>query len=169
MSLDRQLRCAVVPKPVLSGCADEDSGRPSATPPWRAGSRGSTGMHARSTTFRGDPGAIADGIAHVQDEVLPAVRQMDGCIGLSMLVDRHTGRCIVTTSWDDAEAMHRSAEAFRGIRETTTSTVRGVEGETEVVEWQIGVLHRVRSAPPGAAARMISTRGPLGQTDRTIE
>src|SRR4051795_7310425 len=160
MSLDRQLRCAVVPKPVRSGGADEDSGRPSATPPWRAGSRGSTGMHARSTTFRGDPGAIADGIAHVQDEVLPAVRQMDGCIGLSMLVDRHTGRCIVTTSWDDAAAMHRSAEAIRTIRQKAVSSVHGVESETEVVEWEVGVLHRVHTAPERAAGRVIWTKAP---------
>src|SRR4051795_13469537 len=151
MSLDRQLRCAVVPKPVRSGGADEDSGRPSATPPWRAGSRGSTRMHAGSTTFRGEPGAIADGIAHVQDEVLPAVRQMDGCIGLSMLVDRHTGRCIVTTSWEGAETMRRSAEAVGSIRETIR-TVHALE--TEVVEWEIGVLHRVREAPDGAAGRV---------------
>jgi hypothetical protein len=94
---------------------------------------------------------------------------MDGCIGLSMLVDRATGRCIVTTSWDDADAMHRSAETIRGIRETAIGTVRGVESETEVVEWQIGVLHRVRNAPEGAAARVISIRGPLGQVDRVID
>jgi|1185.fasta_scaffold81540_1 quinol monooxygenase YgiN len=125
-------------------------------------------MHARSTTFRGDPGAIADGIAHVQDEVLPAVRQMDGCIGLSMLVDRHTGRCIVTTSWDDAEAMHRSAEAIGSIRETIR-TVHALEDETEVVEWEVGVLHRVREAPDGAAGRVIYTKGPLGETDRIID
>ena len=126
-------------------------------------------MYARSTTFRGDPPAIDEGVAYTRDKVLPALAQMDGCLGLSMFVDRTTGRCIVTTSWDDVEALRRSAEAVRGIRETTLSTVRAVDGETDVVEWQIGVLHRVRSAPAGAAARVISTRGPLGQTDRTIE
>jgi heme-degrading monooxygenase HmoA len=126
-------------------------------------------MHARSTTFRGDPGAIADGIAHVRDEVLPAVLQMEGCIGLSMLVDRHTGRCIVTTSWDDAETMRRSAEAMADIRETAIRTVRGVEDETEVVEWEVGVLHRVREAPDRAACRVFFTKGPLGETDRIID
>jgi heme-degrading monooxygenase HmoA len=126
-------------------------------------------MHARSTTFRGDPGAIADGIAHVRDEVLPAVLQMEGCIGLSMLVDRHTGRCIVTTSWDDAETMRRSAEAMADIRGTAIRAVRGVEDETEVVEWEVGVLHRMREAPDRAAGRVIYTKGPLGGTDRIID
>ena len=45
-------------------------------------------MYARSTTVRGDPQSVDDGIAYVRDEVMPAVQQMDGCIGLSMLADR---------------------------------------------------------------------------------
>ncbi len=124
-------------------------------------------MYARSTTFRGDPSAIDDGIAYTRDKVLPAVQQMDGCIGLSMLVDRHTGRCIVTTSWTDADALHRSSEAMRAIRETAVRTVHG--GDVEVDEWSIDVLHRVRSAPEGAATRVIWTRGPAGPMDRVVE
>jgi heme-degrading monooxygenase HmoA len=126
-------------------------------------------MYARSTTFRGEPDAIDDGIAYTRDTVLPTVQQMDGCIGLSMLVDRHTGRCIVTTSWEDAEAMRDSAEAIGSLRETTIRTVHGVESETEVAEWEVGVLHRVREAPDRAACRVIQTKGPLGETDRIID
>jgi quinol monooxygenase YgiN len=126
-------------------------------------------MYARSTTFRGDPSAIDDGIAYTRDKVLPAVQQMDGCIGLSMLVDRHTGRCIITSAWEDVEAMHRSAEAVRGIRETAIRTVHGVESETEVVEWAVEVLHRVRQAPPTAATRVILARGPAGPLDHVID
>lgn len=126
-------------------------------------------MYAPSTTFRGDPAALDEGIAYTRDKVLPAVQQMDGCLGLSMFVDRATGGAIVTTSWDDADAVHRSAEAVRGIRHTALSTVRGVESETEVAEWEIGALHRVRAVPDGAAARVMSARTPLGQADRSIE
>ncbi len=126
-------------------------------------------MYARSTTFRGEPDAIDDGIAYTRDEVLPAVQQMAGCIGLSMLVDRHTGRCIVATSWEDAEAMRASAEAIQSLRETAVRTVHGVERETEVVEWEVGVLHRVREVPDRAACRVIHTRGPLGAADHIID
>ncbi|MGY1637910.1 hypothetical protein ACI78V_14790 [Geodermatophilus sp. SYSU D00742] len=126
-------------------------------------------MYARSTTFRGNPDAIDDGIAYTRDTVLPAVLQMDGCVGLSMLVDRSTGRCIVTTSWHDAESMQRSADAVASLRETTIRSVGGSETEAEVVEWQVGVLHRVRSAPEHAACRVISTKGPIGQADRIID
>jgi quinol monooxygenase YgiN len=124
-------------------------------------------MYARSTTFRGDPSAIDDGIAHTRDRVLPGVRQMDGCLGLSLLVDRHTGRCIVTTSWSDADALHRSAEEETSIRDAALRTFRGVD--TEVEEWSIEVFHRVRYAPERAAVRVIRTRGPGGDMPRVVE
>ncbi len=126
-------------------------------------------MYARSTTFRGDPDAIDDGIAYTRDKVLPAVQQMDGCIGLSMLVDRHTGRCIVTTSWDDAAAMHRSAEAIGGIRDTLARTLEGAVDEAEVAEWEVSVLHRLRETTERAACRVLYTKGPLGAADRIID
>ncbi|MBM7807323.1 hypothetical protein JOD57_003160 [Geodermatophilus bullaregiensis] len=126
-------------------------------------------MYTRSTTFRGDPTAIDDGIAYVRDEVMPAVQRMDGCVGLSMLVDRHTGRCIVTTSWVDPESMHRSAEAVRSVREKAIRTVRGTDDEIEVAEWSVAVLHRVREAPRGAATRVMWTKGPIGRMDRIVD
>jgi heme-degrading monooxygenase HmoA len=126
-------------------------------------------MHARSTTFRGDPSAVDTGIAHVRDDVLPAVERIEGCVGLSMLVDRSSGRCIVTTSWDDAESMQRSAEAIGGIRDRLARTLEGAVDEAEVAEWEVGVLHRVLGTPAHAACRVIYTKGPLGAADRIIE
>jgi quinol monooxygenase YgiN len=126
-------------------------------------------MHARSTTFRGDPSAIDAGIAHVRDDVLPAVLQLEGCVGLSMLVDRSSGRCIVTSSWHDAEAMQRSAEAIGGIRDTLVRTLEGAVDEAEVAEWEVGVLHRALGTPAHAACRVIYTKAPLGAADRIIE
>ncbi|MGZ8761277.1 MAG: hypothetical protein ACXWXV_12005, partial [Aeromicrobium sp.] len=62
-------------------------------------------MYARSTTFLARPGSIDEGIAFVKDEVMPAAMAMDGCIGLSMICDRDSGRCITTTAWSTVEAM----------------------------------------------------------------
>ena len=45
-------------------------------------------MHARSTTITGRPEAVDEGIAFVRDEVQPAITAMDGCLGLSLVVDR---------------------------------------------------------------------------------
>ena len=82
-------------------------------------------MYARSTTVRGKPQAMDKGIAYVRDQVMPAVRQMDGWIGLSMLTERDSGRCITTTSWADADAMHRSAEGVVAMRQRVAEILGG--------------------------------------------
>src|SRR3712207_8659341 len=48
-------------------------------------------------SIAGNPGSLDDAIAYVRDEVWPAVRDMDGCVGLSMMCDRESGRCIATS------------------------------------------------------------------------
>mgnify|MGYP006138478839 CR=1 FL=1 len=66
----------------------------------------------------GGPGGIGrqlvdEGIAMVRDEVMPAVREMDGCIGLSLLVDRSTGMAIVTSAWETEDAMRSTEQRVR--------------------------------------------------------
>ena len=79
-------------------------------------------MHARSTTVMGRPGMIETGITHVQDVVMPQVRAMDGCVGLSMVADRVSGRCIVTTAWRDEAAMRATAESVAPMRQQAPSS-----------------------------------------------
>ena len=126
-------------------------------------------MYARTTTFRGHPRSLDAGIAYVRDHVLPAVRDMAGCIGLAMLVDRSTGRCIVTTSWADQEALRRSSEVVGWLREAATQILVGADGEAQVASWTVGVLHRVRPAPATAACRVIWTKGPIGCAERVVD
>ncbi len=123
-------------------------------------------MYARSTTVHADPQRIDDGIANVRDEVMPAVQSMPGCMGLSMLVDRTTGRCIVTTSWDSEESMSASREAVRAMREQATDVMGG---QFEVQEWEIAVLHRAHQAPEGACCRVTWTRGDPARMDEMSE
>jgi len=80
-------------------------------------SEGGGTVYARSTTVHANRESIDAGIAHIRDEVLPALRQMDGCMGLSMLVDRESGRCIATSSWDSGGAMRAAAEQVGTIRD----------------------------------------------------
>jgi hypothetical protein len=51
-------------------------------------------VHARSTTVQVHPSSIDAQVAHVRDDVMPALLATDGCIGLSMLVNHVSGRCI---------------------------------------------------------------------------
>ena len=120
-------------------------------------------MNARSTTIHADPRRIDDGIAHIRDEVMPAVQAMDGCMGLSMLCDRDSGRCIVTTSWESEEAMRASRDAVMAMRERAAEAFGG---RFDVQEWEIAVLHRAHQAPEGACCRVTWTRGePSGMSD----
>jgi heme-degrading monooxygenase HmoA len=109
-------------------------------------------MYARTNTVRTDPRTIGEGIANVRDEVMPLVQEMDGCIGLSMLADRGSGRCIVTTAWRTEEAMHASEEGVRASRERAAQ----IFGEMPTVaEWEIAVMHRVHETGDGARTRVI--------------
>ena len=121
-------------------------------------------MYARSTTVRGRPQNIDDGIAYVRDQVMPMVEQMDGCVGLSMLADRAAGRCIVTTAWDSPESMHASAEEVRDSR-AMAGEVLG--GRPEVAEWEVALVHRARPADAGARTRVIWGIGDAARMDET--
>jgi quinol monooxygenase YgiN len=123
-------------------------------------------MYARSTTVRGDPQAMGDGIAYVRDTVMPAVLQMDGCVGLSMLADRESGRCIVTSAWADSEALHRSTEGVMAMRQRTAEIMGG---QAEVQEWEIAVVHRMHDIHNGACARVIWTQGDPAQLDHLVD
>ncbi len=107
-------------------------------------------MYARSTTVKAQNNAIDQGIAQVRDEVLPAVTAMDGCIGLSMMVDRTSGECIVTTAWESEEKMHATAEAVKPLRDRATEILSGT---SSVQEWEIAVVHRDHRAGDGSYSR----------------
>jgi quinol monooxygenase YgiN len=125
-------------------------------------------MYARSTTIRGNPGSLDDAIAYMRDEVWPVMQDMDGCVGLSMMCDRETGRCIATSAWADQQAMQASAEAVAPMRRHMTDRF-GAGDDLEVQEWEIAVLHREHPAGDGACARITWTRADPGRVDQVLD
>ncbi|MFC4003208.1 antibiotic biosynthesis monooxygenase [Prauserella oleivorans] len=123
-------------------------------------------MHARSTTIQARPDAIDDGVAHVRDVVMPAILDMSGCVGLSMLADRQSGRCIVTTAWEDETAMRASAHAAGRLRDEAAKIFGG---QPQVDEWEIAMLHRDHRASAGACARVTWLRLDPDQLDRVTD
>jgi quinol monooxygenase YgiN len=123
-------------------------------------------MYARSTTVRGNPQAMDDGISYVRDKVMPAVQQMDGCVGLSLLAERETGRCIVTTSWADHEALKASADGVMTMRQRAAEIMGG---PAEVQEWEVALMHRLHTAHHGACARVIWSDGDPADADRMLD
>ncbi|MGY1787219.1 antibiotic biosynthesis monooxygenase [Geodermatophilus sp. SYSU D00698] len=125
-------------------------------------------MYARSTTIRANPGSLDDAIAYVRDEVWPALQDMDGCVGLSMMCDRESGRCIATSAWEDREAMRASAQRVHPLREHLVEHF-GTGEDPEVQEWEIAVLHREHTAADGACARLTWSRGDPARVDQILE
>jgi len=123
-------------------------------------------VHARSTTVLAHPQSINAGITHIRDEVMPTLMGTDGCVGLSMLVDRDSGRCIITSAWQSGEAMRASESRLRPVRDHAAEVLGN---RAQVDEWEIAVLHRDHTSEPGACVRATWVRTPPDQTDRLIE
>ncbi len=124
-------------------------------------------MYARTTTVRGDPRAVEDGITFVRDDVWPMVERMDGCTGMSMLADREAGRCIVTSAWASEDAMRASADAVQESRRQAAEVMRAES--VDIAEWEIAVLHRTRPAGDAACVRATWIDVPAGQVDGMID
>jgi hypothetical protein len=123
-------------------------------------------VYARSTTVQANRESIDPGIAHIRNEVLPALQRMDGCIGLSMLVDRDSCCCIATSSWESKAAMRLAAGPVRVIR---NRAVEILGGTALVEEWEILVMHRDHPSHPGAGARTIWLRMDPAAIDRAVD
>ena len=123
-------------------------------------------MYARSTTMRVRPEAVDDLTAFVRDDVMPMVTQLGGCVGVSALSDRETGRCIITSAWETQDAMHASAERVRPSRERAAERFGATP---EVQEWEIAVLHRAHRAGDGACARVTWARTDAAHLDRVTD
>lgn len=123
-------------------------------------------VYARSTTIQAQSECIDTGIAHVRDVVMPALQGMDGCIGVSLLVDRQSGRCIATSAWETAEAMHASREQVTPIRDRCAEMFGGTPA---VEEWEIAAMHRDHRSAEGACVRATWVKVPADQVDQGIE
>ena len=123
-------------------------------------------MYARSFTIEGQPLSVDIGIAHARDVVLPALQEIEGCLGLSLLVDRQSGRCIATSSWETVKAMRASAEKVAVIRDQVALMF---DGSASVEEWAIDLLHRRHHSREGACVRATWLKVVPDQLDKSLD
>jgi hypothetical protein len=123
-------------------------------------------VYARSTTIQAQPLSVDIGIAHVRDVVMPALMEIDGCVGLSLLVDRQSGTCIATSSWETIDAMRASAEQIAPIRDRAALMF---DGSARVEEWDIALLHRDHPSRQGACVRATWLKVVPDQLNRSLD
>jgi heme-degrading monooxygenase HmoA len=121
-------------------------------------------MFARSTTLVGDPHAVDAVVGFVRDEVMPAVTQMEGCYGMSLVVERASGRCIATSSWTSQAAMTQSDDSLAPQR---AHAGRLMSGRAMVEEWYVALMHRDHASMVGACCRI--TWAKTSEVDKALE
>lgn len=111
--------------------------------------------------------SIDDGIAYMRDELTPELENIEGYIGISLLIDRESGRCIITTAWETEDAMRASADRAKQLRSQASDRFGG--SVEKIDEWEIGVLHRDHPSHQGACARVTWIKVPPDQASRALD
>lgn len=94
------------------------------------------------------------------------MQELDGFVGLSLLVDRQSGRCIATSSWETIAATRASAEKVAIIRDHVALMF---DGSASVEEWHIALLQRRRRSSEGAFVRATWLKVVPDQLDRSLD
>jgi heme-degrading monooxygenase HmoA len=123
-------------------------------------------MFARSSTIAAQKSSLDTGIAF-GDELMGQLLDIDGCVGMSLLVDRETGRCVATSSWQSQEAMHASESRVPPLRTRLMTAFGATDIQND--EWEVAVMHRDHRAPEGAHARVTYLRGDPARADESSE
>jgi heme-degrading monooxygenase HmoA len=108
-------------------------------------------VYARSSTFAAQRSSIDRGIAYLHNAVMPNMPEIDGWVGMSLMVDRATGRCIATTAWESEDALHESRMRVRSLRDGLAEALQGQVEHIE--EWEVAVMHRDHLAGASACTR----------------
>lgn len=122
-------------------------------------------MYARATVVIADPAKVDDVVALVRDRILPEVLAQPGSLGLSMNVDRASGRCTVTSVWKDRGSMHAGEPVLEPYLERAARVAGGVPASEE---YELAVLHRLKQAEPGCWVRTTRARLDPAQVDQAV-
>jgi len=103
----------------------------------------------------------------MRNELMPELENIDGYVGISLLVDRESGRCIITAAYESEDAMRAAADKANQLRNQAAEKFGG--NVEKIEEWEIGVLHRDHQSADGACVRATWIKVPPDQANRTIE
>jgi heme-degrading monooxygenase HmoA len=124
-------------------------------------------MFARTTSMTARQPGIERGIDYLRDEIMPALQNIDGFVGLSTLVDEATARCIITTSWQSAQAMRDSEAQVRPLRDRAISAFEAADAVVDT--WEVALMHRAHTSEASAWARVSWLEGDPDTMSESID
>lgn len=94
-------------------------------------------MHARVSTLMLDPANVDEVTGQLEREDLDKLKATDGFRGMTLLVDRSTGKGVATTYWDSEEAMKAAEKIGDETRRRAAET--GGAGEPQVERFEVAI------------------------------
>ena len=91
-------------------------------------------MHARVTTLQMEPRRVDEVADRLRSEDIPAIQELDGFKGMTVLTDRQSGKTIAVSFWESEEAMQASEDAVRSARDRAAKTGRSGPPQVERFE-----------------------------------
>jgi hypothetical protein len=124
-------------------------------------------MHIRIITYLGEPDRLDEGVAYTRDEAQPEVDRLPGSLGLSMWVERESGRSRIATGWVDRAALDGSeAVLSTGVRVQAGKHL-GADPSSEV--FTVAALHRQGPVEPGHWTRTSRYDLAPSDVDRAVD
>ena len=78
-------------------------------------------MFARVTALQGPTDSVDQARTTIEQQILPAVRAINGFRGLLSLADRSSGKGITLTLWESEESMRQAEELANRLRASTAA------------------------------------------------
>ncbi len=100
-------------------------------------------MFARQSTIQASPEKAEEGIRYFNETTLPAVRQVSGFLGATMLLDRKTGKTVVTTYWESENALKASEAKANELRRNAASQFKAI-GEPIVERFEVASITEIK-------------------------
>lgn len=97
------------------------------------------GTCARCTWTQSPLDVLDEGIDVIRQTTAMALEGIDGFCSMSLFVNRDTGLCVATTSWDTRAAMEASRDAAGSLREQAAAG--GGQQILDVAEFELVMAH----------------------------
>lgn len=125
-------------------------------------------MFLRVTGFKSDPDKLEQSITYIRDEVLPAMAQVPGCLGGTVIVNREKSQGAASTLWESLEAMNKAEQAGMQSREGASKRTGAEIIDVDRFEITLFEIPSEPKEPPGYS-RLIMAYGDPASADAANE